>query len=109
MATRSLIGIVNQDGSINYIYCHFDGFPTGEKSVGWTLRDFYVDEEKIRKLINGGDISALVPDVDSVERYERNDGRRAISETEFRMMGKKSCVDYLYLFENNNWFHRKLS
>ena len=27
MATRSLIGLENQDGSINYVYCHYDGYP----------------------------------------------------------------------------------
>ncbi len=27
MATRSNIGIVNEDGSITGIYCHYDGYP----------------------------------------------------------------------------------
>ena len=27
MATRSNIGILNTDGSVYYIYCHYDGYP----------------------------------------------------------------------------------
>ena len=29
MATHSLIGLENTDGTIDYIYCHFDGYASG--------------------------------------------------------------------------------
>jgi len=31
MATRSNIGIVNEDGSVTGIYCHWDGYPENNK------------------------------------------------------------------------------
>jgi len=55
MATRSLIGIV-EGNSVKYIYCHFDGYPSG---VGVTLNEHYTDTNKIMNLISLGDISSL--------------------------------------------------
>lgn len=63
MSTRSNIGIINEDGlTVDYIYCHFDGYPSG---VGATLKAHYQSTEKIRNLINGGGISYLGKEVPS--------------------------------------------
>ena len=56
MATRSRIGIELMDGSIKSIYCHWDGYPEG---VGKVLKENYTDAEKVKKLIDLGDISSL--------------------------------------------------
>ena len=40
MSTRSRIGMINPDGSVSSIYCHFDGYPEG---VGKTLHDNWND------------------------------------------------------------------
>lgn len=56
MSTRSLVGIQNKDGSVNYVYIHSDGYLTG---VGKTLLEHYSDRKKIRRLINLGDLSSL--------------------------------------------------
>ena len=55
MSTRSRIAIENQNGSVNSVYCHFDGYVKG---VGKTLFNHY-DQEKLTKLIELGDISVL--------------------------------------------------
>jgi len=55
MATRSRIAIENQDGTVQSIYCHWDGYVSG---VGKTLFNHY-DREKLEKLIKLGDISSL--------------------------------------------------
>lgn len=62
MATRSTIWITNEDGSRDGIYCHNDGYPDG---VGSILAKFYNTEEKIRELIDLGDISYLGPTLDN--------------------------------------------
>lgn len=54
MATRSLIGIQNTDGSIAFAYCHWDGYPTG---VGKNL--IGLGRREARALINKGDMSSL--------------------------------------------------
>ena len=55
MATRSRIAIENQDGTVDSVYCHFDGYLSG---VGKTLFNHY-DREKLEKLLELGDISVL--------------------------------------------------
>lgn len=55
MATRSLIGIKNKDGSISSIYNHFDGYPQG---VGVQLALNY-GEKEAKRLIALGNRSSL--------------------------------------------------
>lgn len=56
MSTRCYIGIENKDKTIDYIYCHHDGYIDG---VGKVLLENYQDESKIRKLIKLGGIDSL--------------------------------------------------
>ena len=56
MSTRCRIGIENKDGTITSIYCHHDGYP---EVVGEILVNHYTTEEKIRKLLELGDMSSL--------------------------------------------------
>lgn len=56
MATRSTISITKADGTIQSIYCHFDGYPEG---VGKVLKEHYTNVEKIEQLIELGSISSL--------------------------------------------------
>lgn len=56
MSTRSRIGIQNKDGSIESIYCHFDGYYEG---VGRMLVENYTDESTVRELISLGNLSSL--------------------------------------------------
>ena len=54
MGTRSLIGKQLKDGSILGVYCHYDGYP---EFNGRILRDNFDTEDKVNKLIDGGDMS----------------------------------------------------
>ena len=56
MSTRCRIGIENKNGTITSIYCHHDGYLEG---VGEILVNHYKAEEKIRKLMELGDMSSL--------------------------------------------------
>ncbi len=56
MATRSRIAIVKENGNVESVYCHWDGYPEG---VGKTLVEYFNTKEKIEKLIALGSISAL--------------------------------------------------
>lgn len=57
MATRSAIGILQPDGTIRAIYCHWDGYPLG--GVGGRLLSYYKDPQTINKLLDLGDLSSL--------------------------------------------------
>lgn len=56
MSTNSRIGIENKDGSINSVYCHWDGYLGG---VGYTLLMNYSDRVSLETLIRMGNISSL--------------------------------------------------
>ena len=56
MSTRSLIGIQNANNTVEYIYCHHDGYL---EWVGNKLITHYKNEETIRELLALGDLSSL--------------------------------------------------
>lgn len=61
MATRSRIGIEKEDGTVESIYCHWDGYP---ENNGNRLLNDYSDRKKVERLIALGDISYLAPEVE---------------------------------------------
>lgn len=56
MSTRGRIGMELPDGKIKSIYVHCDAYPEG---VGAKLKKYYRDDEKIKELLELGDISRL--------------------------------------------------
>lgn len=56
MATSCNIGILNNDSTVSYIFCHWDGYISG---VGQLLKEYYNTEDQIRKLLDLGGISSL--------------------------------------------------
>jgi hypothetical protein len=56
MSTRSTIALEFADGTVQQIYCHFDGYLSG---VGAELRSDYSDPFALRDLIDAGDTSTI--------------------------------------------------
>lgn len=56
MATRSTIALEFADGTVQQIYCHWDGYLDG---VGAELQAGYMDPFKLRDLIDAGDTSTI--------------------------------------------------
>jgi hypothetical protein len=56
MATRSRLGYQLPDGSILSIYCHYDGYL---EHNGVKLQEHFNTDEKVKELIDLGDISCL--------------------------------------------------
>ena len=73
MATRSRIAIETEDGSVQSIYCHFDGYPSHNGEI---LLNHY-DYEKTLQLIELGDISFLDKSLDETIAYARDRGEDA--------------------------------
>lgn len=71
MATRSKIAIEKQDGTVESIYCHFDGYLSHN---GETLQKHYSTKEKMEKLIELGNISSLGNTPEATEAYHRDRG-----------------------------------
>ena len=113
MGTRSRIGIQLQDESIVSVYCHYDGYPAFNGKV---LRDNYDTVDKVKELIDGGDMSCTwtnsgwgnetLPETGALyytsrgESLEDNAPRLDKDMEEFFSDGE----EYSYIFRNGNWF-----
>jgi len=99
MSTRSRIGIVNKDGTVRSIYCHFDGYPEG---VGETLRKHYNTPEKINELLDLGDISTLGEfyEKDLAEEKWEHGYEKGWSESERGQRAAKMTLPYSDRGEN---------
>lgn len=131
MSTRSHIGVRNADDTISFIYCHFDGYPSG---VGNVLKKYYQDGLKIQALLNLGDISILaervspeeklfpddkidknqkhtfdnpIPGVTVAYHRDRGEDNTTARVTREKLMTSFLDQEYAYLYENNTWkcFH----
>lgn len=65
MATRSIIGILHDNNTIESIYCHFDGYP---RYTGYFLLTYYNTKQKVLNLIQKGDLSSLATSYDWNEK-----------------------------------------
>ena len=73
MGTRSRIGRLNDDGTVDSIYCHWDGYLSAN---GKMLQEHYTNLAKVNELIALGNISSLAPEIgekhpfDNPHRYD---------------------------------------
>ena len=122
MATRSNIGIVNENGSVTGIYCHWDGYP---EHNGKLLLKHYTDSERINGLMSLGSLSILAENLYSTDIHTFNNPQEGVcvaygrdrgetgtnSKTfdnisEFEEFAGNSWSDYQYLFNNGKWQYR---
>ena len=113
MATRSHIGIKNSDGTIDYIYCHWDGYPSHNGEI---LVNNYTTRESINQLLDLGDLSSLDETIEKCIAYHRDKGESRLGTQRgnvlFETILQDDGVDYVYIFDNNKWecyntFHKK--
>ena len=116
MGTRSRIGIQLKDDSILSVYCHYDGYPSFN---GRVLREFYNTKEKVRKLIDGGDMSCTwtnagwnnetLPEMGPLhytmrgESIENNAPELSKDHGEYLKMSANADEEYSYLFADGEW------
>ena len=67
MATRSLIGKLNSDGTITNIYCHFDGYP---EHNGVILQEHYYTPFKVDQLLALGNLSVLSEQIGEKQDFD---------------------------------------
>lgn len=94
MATRSRIAIEKKGGSVESIYCHWDGYPSNN---GRLLLENYGDRAKVERLIALGDISSLAEKVEPDDRLKHsfNSPQRGVTVAYHRDRGEeKRGPDY---------------
>lgn len=122
MATRSFIGIQNDNGSIRGIYCHYDGYP---EETGVRLESHYTDPAKIEALLALGDISQLGDEIGEkhnfddnhvskangwTKAYHRDRGERLVPNYKYesrqdleKNVGTDMGAEYAYVWNNGRW------
>lgn len=68
MGTRSTIALEYADGTIEEVYCRWDGYIDG---VGKTLQDHYMDPFKVQQLVSQGAMSSLKESVNDCSFYTK--------------------------------------
>lgn len=106
MGTPSMIGVLNEDGSVTATYCHYDGYLDGN---GRTLVDVYNTLDKARAVAEVGYLSALSDDLekDIKEAVHKNEKPVVYDSVEVYMNSgyNHASADYLYLFDGEAWFY----
>lgn len=108
MATRCAIGRKLEDGTIEAIYCHFDGYP---EHTGKLLVERYNTEEKVEGLLKLGDISVLKGNLSETIAYHRDcneDWEDVAPKTfesfkEFHNWGRDIWAEFFYLLDEEGW------
>ena len=108
MATRSNIGILNEDGTVTYIYCHWDGYI---EHNGKILSEHYTTEGKVRMMIGLGALSVLGENIGEKQDFDdrikgcclaygrdRGDSNTHAHIIPYADYTKDNFQEYVYLF-----------
>jgi hypothetical protein len=113
MATRSYIGVRNTNGTVDYIYCHFDGYP---EHNGQILTEHYADMGKVNALLKLGDLSVLGEEIGEKHDFDkpikgwcraygrdRGESNVSVATGDYSELIKDQNVDYIYVFDGDYW------
>jgi|TARA_R110000850_G_scaffold85180_4_gene183087 hypothetical protein len=107
MSTRSFIGLEATDGTVAYIYCHWDGYLAHN---GRMLQDNYTTVDQVNALLDQGDASALGRTVADSVFYTRDKGEDrgenlASIDPSREEFGQDlgDCTAYLFSTDMNSW------
>lgn len=106
MSTRSNIGIKNRDGSVDVVYCHWDGYLSYN---GQILLDSWKLEEDIKSLIASGNMSGLGENLDSCKFYDGEDesftSYNSLEEY-YDAVKDDIFIEYAYIYDTDSqtWF-----
>lgn len=117
MATRSYIGIRNLNDTVDYIYCHYDGYPSHNGKI---LAEHYTTLDKVKELLALGDLSILGAEIGEQHNfndrdtslfrnwclaYGRDRGERGTGAKlgDFKTVISGVGVDYVYIFDGDYW------
>lgn len=119
MATRSTIALEYADGTVQQVYCHWDGYLDNNGKI---LLKHYQDPFKLRELMDLGDLSSLRSDVGTQHDFDDREASEHQCTFYGRDRGETGCeaktfkdfVDYVenhqyeeyeyILRQNGNWY-----
>ena len=103
MATISMIGYLNADGTVVASYCAFDGYLSG---VGLELTTYFKTDIKASILAAEGDIKAIANGrVTRIMNGELPDTFKNVNDFVSHALNQMQW-DYVYLYANKKWHYR---
>ena len=119
MSTRSNIARLNQDGSVTFIYCHYDGYL---EHNGKLLLNHYSDKDLVDQLMELGDLSSLRENIGTAHDFDdqsidqctfygrdRGEDNIYISAKTCESLDKYLSTDteeYCYIWMGDHWKYR---
>lgn len=106
MSTRSNIGLIHLDGSVEVIYCHFDGYPEHNGAI---LLVNYNNADLAMRLVGKGNVSFIGSAFDKCRFYnDSNDSPNQLYislDTYGNFISSDIFIEFCYLFDlkNNKW------
>ena len=109
MATRALVGFINDKPELISTYNHYDGYP---ENLGKGLEAHYSMPEEALKIASLGYISYLDPETGEIDAKYKEPADRTPLSTDFdeammevAAMGDSYGADYIYIYnvENSDW------
>ena len=107
MATRSTIAMEFADGTVQQIYCHWDGYL---EHNGKILFNHYVDPYKTRELIDMGGISSLCNTIEETKQgayhFWRGEELRVAKFNDFQdYLAHHQYEEYEYILrKDGHWY-----
>jgi hypothetical protein len=96
MGTRSTIALEFADGTVEQVYCHWDGYLDHN---GRILNDSYMDPLKVRALIERGGMSSLATEVDGCSFYTERGEELSVNKfrdfNDYAANGQDEEYDYI--------------
>ncbi len=113
MATRALIGYLDEDRNFTCTYNHYDGYP---EHLGKALKKFYNTDELANSIANEGYISYVDPDDGSLDQKHDEPASKMVLDDDIveagLQIGEKVDEyggDYGYVWFGNEWMTLKNS
>jgi len=106
MSTRSRIALLQEDGQVKSIYCHWDGYPLYN---GKMLQQHYNSKPLVEELLGMGDTSSLDANIEKSTFYARDRNEENVDAVVEPLEDfKQNIVDdifeeYTYLFRDGEW------
>jgi len=90
MGTRSTIALEFADGTVQQVYCHWDGYLDHNGKI---LQEYYSDPFKLRELIDLGDLSSLRPEIGEKHAFSQFE-LRAEEVAGYKLLTENMCTFY---------------
>ena len=91
MATRSTIALEHSDGTVQSVYCHFDGYLSHNGNI---LQEHYSDPAKLQELIALGSMSSLAKEIGQQHPFTNPFQYGSDEYNAFRAQYQNWCVFY---------------